>query len=166
MSTSGRGVPGQSTMPGGNMGGVAESGSGSERRGTWQCQGNAEHSGGGSFAPGVGRKKRRRPRPQRGKPRRNSEPHGPRIDVVSRESVFQELEGLLRQIREEAEELGSWPAERLAEYTHVVVNFTKSLEEQADPLSERTRSEYQRIREKLSQALKGKEAGRAVLPGR
>jgi len=77
------------------------------------------------------------------------------LDVVSRERIFQELEGLLRQIREQAEESADWAEDQLSEITRTVTSFTKSLEEQADPIPERARSEYQRIREKLSQALKG-----------
>jgi len=74
---------------------------------------------------------------------------------VSREHVFQDLEGLLRQIREQAEESSGWRQEQLSEITQTVTGFTKSLEEQLDPISDRIRSEYQRIREKLSHALKG-----------
>ena len=35
------------------------------------------------------------------------------------------------------------------------ISFTTSLEDEVDPVSERARSEYHRVREKLSQALKG-----------
>ena len=75
--------------------------------------------------------------------------------MVSRERIFQELEGLLRQIREEAEESRAGAAANVTEMAHAVATFTKSLEEQSDPISDRVRSEYQRIRDKLSQALKG-----------
>jgi vacuolar-type H+-ATPase subunit E/Vma4 len=74
---------------------------------------------------------------------------------MSRERVFQELEGLLHQIREQAEESVDWAEGRLTEITQTVTTFTKSLEEEADPIPERARVEYQRIREKLSQVLKG-----------
>ncbi len=106
-------------------------------------------------AGGAGRKRRRRQRPQHGTQRRPTQARGPLADLVSREHVFQDLEGLLRQIREEAEESSGWAEEQLSEITQTVTNFTKSLEEQVDPISERVRSEYQRIRERLSHALKG-----------
>jgi len=111
----------------------------------------------GSRPPGqgAGRKRRRRQRPQRGTPGRPTQARGPRVDLVSREHVFQDLEGLLRQIREQAEESSGWRQEQLSEITQTVTGFTKSLEEQLDPISDRIRSEYQRIREKLSHALKG-----------
>ena len=69
--------------------------------------------------------------------------------------MFQDIEGLLRQIRERAEETAEWTEEQLSEFTHTVTGFTKSLEEEGEPVSERARSEYQRIREKLSQVLRG-----------
>lgn len=104
---------------------------------------------------GSSRQKRRRQRSQHGKFRPPSRGGAPQLDVVSRERVFQDLEGLLRQIREQAEESTDWAEDRLNEITQTVTSFTKSLEEQGDPISERSRSEYQRIREKLSQALRG-----------
>jgi hypothetical protein len=76
-------------------------------------------------------------------------------EFVTRERIFQELEGLLRQVREQAEESGGWPEERLSPLVQAVTGFTKSLDEQSDPIPERTRSEYQRIRDRLSQALRG-----------
>jgi hypothetical protein len=102
-----------------------------------------------------GRKKRRRQRAQRGKRHGGGQGGAAPLDIVSRERVFQELEGLLRQIREQAEESAGGAADQLTEITQAVTSFTKSLEEQGDPISERARSEYQRIRERLSQALKG-----------
>ncbi len=103
---------------------------------------------------GFSRKRRRRQRTQRGK-RRNGGPSRPaHTDAVSRERMFQDIEGLLRQIREQAEESAGWTEQQLSEITHTVTAFTRSLEAEADPVSDRTRSEYQRIREKLSQALK------------
>jgi hypothetical protein len=111
----------------------------------------------GSGNPGGGRRKRRRQRPQQSKPPRPHEQRrsggGARLDVVSRERVFQSVEGLLRQIREQAEETSQWTEDELREITQTVTTFTKSLEQEADPISERARMEYQRIREKLSQAL-------------
>jgi hypothetical protein len=109
---------------------------------------------GRSTGPGGSRRKRRRQRSQRGRHRPPGPSHAQQLDVVSRERIFQELEGLLRQIREEAEESAGWTEEQVANMAHVVVTFTRSLEEQSDPISERVRSEYQRIREKLSQALR------------
>jgi len=110
---------------------------------------------GRSNGPGGSRRKRRRQRSQRGRHRRPGPSQTQQLDIVSRERIFQELEGLLRQIREEAEESAGCAEEHVAEMAHAVATFTKSLEEQSDPISERVRGEYQRIRDKLSQALKG-----------
>jgi hypothetical protein len=107
---------------------------------------------------GGGRRKRRRQRPQQhAKHPRSQEQQrvvaGARGDAASRERVFQSVEGLLRQIREQAEETAQWTEAELREITQTVTAFTKSLEQEHDPISERARMEYQRIREKLSQAL-------------
>jgi len=103
---------------------------------------------------GFSRKRRRRQRTQRGK-RRGVGPSRPtHADTASRERMFQDIEGLLRQIREQAEESAGWTEQQLSEITQTVTAFTRSLEAEADPVSDRTRGEYQRIREKLSQALK------------
>ena len=77
-------------------------------------------------------------------------------DNVNRERIFQDLEGLLRQIREEAEESsnGRISEGQISEVARVVSAFSKVLEEQSDPISERSRGEYQRIREKLVQTLR------------
>jgi len=100
------------------------------------------------------RKKKRRQRTQRGK-RRNQEPsRAPRIDVVSRERIFQEIEGLLRRIREQAEETACWTDEQLRDFTQMVVNFTKTLEQEGDPISGRLQNDYQRLRDRLALALK------------
>jgi len=102
------------------------------------------------------RKRRRRQRPQRGKRRHSGQSSGVHIDLVSRERMFQELEGLLRHIREQAEEDegAGWSEQQLNEMVQTVTSFTRHLEKQNDPISERTRGEYQRLREKLSQAVK------------
>lgn len=109
-----------------------------------------------ALAPGgFSRKRRRRQRTQRGK-RRGAGPSRPtHIETVSRERMFQDIEGLLRRIREQAEESASWTEQQLSEITQTVTAFTRSLEGEVDPISDRARSEYQRIREKLSQAMKG-----------
>lgn len=111
-------------------------------------------------APGGSRKKRRRQRSQRGK-RRHPVQGGraPQTEAGNRERIFQDIEGLLRQIREQAEESPAWTEEELRAITQTVTSFTKSLEEEVDPVSERARSEYQRVREKLSQALRGERNG-------
>ena len=102
---------------------------------------------------GGSRRKRRRQRSQRGKRRR---PQGHvHSEGMNREHIFQELEGLLRQIREEAEESSNRTEEEVSAMARTVTTFTKELEEQSDPVSERLRSEYQRIREMLTQALRG-----------
>ena len=122
----------------------------------------------GNGTPGGGRRKRRRQRPQHGKRPRPHEQHrapGARLDATSRERVFQSVEGLLRQIREQAEETSQWTEDELREITQTVTTFTKSLEQEADPISDRARMEYQRIREKLSQALNRAEQAARVTAG-
>jgi C4-type Zn-finger protein len=69
--------------------------------------------------------------------------------------MFQDIEGLLRQIRERAEEASVWTEDQLQDFTQTVTFFTRSLEQEGEQISQRARSEYQRIREKLSQALRG-----------
>ncbi|MFI5396640.1 MAG: hypothetical protein ACHQ9S_13990 [Candidatus Binatia bacterium] len=121
---------------------------------SWQA--SPQHGSAATTVPGGGaRRKRRRQRSQRGKrqgPPQSRSRHG---EGVSREHIFQELEGLLRQIREEAEESLSIAEEQISEVAHTVSTFTKALDEQSDPISERLRSEYQRIREKLVHTLRG-----------
>jgi hypothetical protein len=75
-------------------------------------------------------------------------------DDTDRERIFQDIEGLLRRIREEAEELGDRSEEELADVTATVTNFTKILEEESEVVSERARVEYHRVREKLNHALR------------
>ncbi len=101
------------------------------------------------------RKRRRRHRSQKGKRRRAAPGTTPPIDLVSRERMFQDIEGLLRQIREQAEESAGWSEEQLTDFTLAVTGFTKLLEQEGEPVSQRARGEYQRVREKLSQALRG-----------
>ena len=115
----------------------------------------SQYAAGGGMA-GSSRKKRRRQRSQHGK-RRVPGPSArtPHLDVGSRERMFQDIEGLLRQIREHAEETAAWTTEQLQEFTQAVTGFTRMLEAEAEPLSERVRSEYHRIRDRLIQALRG-----------
>lgn len=107
---------------------------------------------GGAPPGGNGsRKKRRRQRSNRVKGRGPSaSAHGER---ANRERIFQDVEGLLRQIRELAEENAVYSAEQLAEYTHVVVGLFKLLESEGQVVSDRAFSDYMRVRERLSQAL-------------
>jgi hypothetical protein len=121
---------------------------------SWQPHPYAAEVGG---AGGGTRRKRRRQRPARGK-RRRSQNHA-QAENVSREGIFQELEGLLRQIREEAEESLNRPEEEISAIARTVSTFTKQLEEQGDPISERLRTEYQRLREILTQRLRGEPGG-------
>ena len=115
----------------------------------------AQRTFGGPGAPqGAGRKRRRRHRSQKEQPRRPFQRGSGPIDTVSRERMFQDIEGLLRQIRERAEEASVWTEEQLNEFTQNVTGFTKSLEQEGEPLSQRARGEYQRIRDKLSYALR------------
>ena len=110
--------------------------------------------GPGGVPQGSGRKRRRRHRSQKETPRRPFQGGSGHIDIVSRERMFQDIEGLLRQIRERAEEAPVWTEEQLHDFTQTVTGFTKSLEQEGEPLSQRARSEYQRIRDKLSYALR------------
>jgi hypothetical protein len=103
----------------------------------------------------ASRKRRRRHRSQKGKQRRPAQVNAPHLDLVSRERMFQDIEGLLRQIRERAEDSTAWTDEQLSDFTQAVTGFTKLLEQEGEPVSQRGRGEYQRMREKLSQALKG-----------
>jgi hypothetical protein len=111
--------------------------------------------GQGRAAPALARKRRRRQRSQRGKRRRTPYAGPGHTYALSREHIFQDIEGLLRQIREQAEESPDWTEQQLDQIVQTVTTFTKSLEEEADPISDRARSEYQRIRDKLSNAMKG-----------
>jgi len=124
----------------------------------------AEGRGGGQRNFNNSRRKRRRQRPQRQKRRKGGGGGGgggghsksaALKDDTDRERIFQDIEGLLRRIREEAEELGDRTEEELADVTATVTNFTKILEEEAEVVSERARAEYHRVREKLSHALRG-----------
>lgn len=128
--------------------------------------GNRQHDGRGGGGGGGGgnggggrRNKRRRQRPQRqqnNKPRRKLSPkESAALDTVGRERMFQQVEGLLRQIREEAEEAGVFSDDEVREYVTTVTNFMTLLEEESEPLTERARSEFLRVRDKLSQALRG-----------
>ena len=74
-------------------------------------------------------------------------------DDTDRERIFQDIEGLLRRIREDAEEHGR-PEEELRDVTATVTTFTKLLEEESEVVSERARVEYHRVRERLNHALR------------
>jgi len=105
--------------------------------------------------PGQMRRRRRRHRSHRSKAEFPQPGSNAQIDRPTRERMFQDIEGLLRRIREQAEEVNAWSVEELQEFTQTVTGFTRSLEQEGDPVSQRSVAEYQRIREKLSQALKG-----------
>jgi hypothetical protein len=152
MSTRGHRAPDQLHAPGYAADAAVEEGE-SEHAVPRRQQG-AEHlfEGGG---PPRGSGRRRRHRSHKGKQRGpSSQGGGPHVEVVSRERMFQDIEGLLRQIRECAEESPVWSADQLNDFTQTVTGFTKSLEQEGEQISQRVRSEYQRIREKLSQALR------------
>jgi len=120
---------------------------------SWQA--SSQYGAAATSAPGGGsHRKRRRQRSQRGKRPGFSPVRTHHGEGVSRERIFQELEGLLRQIREEAEEFSGIAEEQINEVARMVSTFTKALEELSDPISERLRSEYQRIREKLVHMLR------------
>jgi len=130
--------------------------------------GNRPHGGGGGGGGGNNggggrRNKRRRQRPQRpnnnfnnsNKRRSLSPRESAALDSVGRERMFQQVEGLLRQIREEAEEHGAFSDDQLRDYVSTVTTFMTLLEEESEPLTERARSEFLRVRDKLSNALRG-----------
>lgn len=129
--------------------------------GGWLCTGGEGGHGRDSGGPG-GRRKRRRQRTQRQKRRRP--PHlgggggggggGGHIDHVSRERMFQDIEGLLRQIRERAEETPLWTQDQMNDFTQTVTGFMRALEEEGGQVSDRAMNEYHRVRDKLSQALR------------
>ncbi|MBP1686753.1 MAG: hypothetical protein H6Q33_2896 [Deltaproteobacteria bacterium] len=106
--------------------------------------------------PGGSRRKRRRQRPQG---QRLPHRRVGQIEGASRERIFQDLEGLLRQLREEVDASSDIAAEQISLMAQTVSTFTRALEEQSDPISERAHSEYQRIREKLVQTLRGERPG-------
>ena len=141
MSTDGRGGSGGAGAPGGG-GGNGRNGGGPVR-----MQGNHSGDGGGG---GIGRKKRRR---QRNKKRVGVSP-SPHGDNANRERVYQDIDGLLRQIRELAEETSAYSQERLDEFTQVVMTLFKALEGEGEMVSDRLYGEYLRVRDKLNLALK------------
>jgi len=119
---------------------------------------------------GGGRRKRRRQRPPHTKHVRPHEGQrsgaAARVDAASRERVFQSVEGLLRQIREQAEEGELWSEAELREITQTVTAFTKLLDQEGDPISDRALTEYHRVRDKLTQALqRGGQAARESAGG-
>jgi hypothetical protein len=153
MTTTRQGAPGRHKAPDSAFDDEGREGANTDVRaaaGGWQPESRVSEIGG---AAGGSRRKRRRQRSQRGKHRRpQGHVHG---EGVSREHIFQELEGLLRQIREEAEESSNWAEDKINSMAKTVSTFTKELEEQSEPVSERLRSEYQRVREMLTQVLRG-----------
>jgi hypothetical protein len=153
MTTTPRGASGHHQAPDSAFDGEEREGTTTEVRialGGRQPDSNISAIGGGA---GGSRRKRRRQRSPGGKRWR---PQGHvHSEGLNREHIFQELEGLLRQIREEAEESSNRTVEEVGAMARTVTTFTKELEEQSDPVSERLRSEYQRIRGMLTQALRG-----------
>lgn len=117
--------------------------------------GNGRQGDGRGGGGGGKRHKRRRQRPQRNKRRIPSAKESAALDSVGRERMFQQVEGLLRQIREQAEETNDFSEEDLRHYTTTVTSFMTLLEEESEPISERARSEYLRVRDKLTNALRG-----------
>lgn len=68
--------------------------------------------------------------------------------------MFQDIEGLLRQIRERAEERPLWTQDQLKDFTQTVTGFMRALDEEGGQVSDRAMNEYYRVRDKLSQALR------------
>src|SRR5262245_46351304 len=124
MSTNGRSAPDH----GGGPSGVAVEES--EREGTPYAlmhdgRGDGQPYAGGHSGAGS-RKRRRRQRSQRGKRGGNPAQNSARGNsLVSREGIFQELEGLLRQIREQVDESATGSEAQLSEIVHTVTSFTK-----------------------------------------
>lgn len=98
------------------------------------------------------RKKRRRDRGQM--PARRGPAMAAQGDHSNRERIYQDVEGLLRRIREHDEENGGYSAQQMSDFTQAVVTLFKALESENEIVSERLYAEYQRLRERLSQALK------------
>jgi hypothetical protein len=155
MSTNRRSDPGRLTPAGDRFGTEHERVEGGDRQ-CGEARGpHAYQASGAPQTPGPSRRKRRRQRSQRGKHGRPATTRPAHTDAVSREHIFQDIEGLLRQIREQAEESTNWSEQQLHEITRTVTSFTRALEEEADPISDRARNEYHRVRDKLSQAIRG-----------
>ena len=154
-TTTRQGVWGDGKMPGSVL--VAECGGadGNAQRSVVSWQSDPQDVLTVTASPGGPRRKRRRQRTQRGERQRPPQGRAGQVEGASRERIFQDLEGLLRQIREEAEEWPTVAEEHINHMAHAVSAFTKALEEQSDPIPQRTHSEYQRIREKLVRTLRG-----------
>ncbi len=62
---------------------------------------------------------------------------------------------MLRQIREQAEETSRWNEEQMRDFVLTVTTFTRSLEQfDGEAISPRLQGDYQRVRDKLTQALR------------
>jgi hypothetical protein len=105
-------------------------------------------SGGGGDG---GRKKRRHP--THGKSREAGTSSGYN-EAANRERIFQDIEGRMRQIRELAEEGNDFTNDEISELTQSVVALFRSLESEGEVVSDRAFAEYQRLRERLNQALR------------
>jgi len=68
--------------------------------------------------------------------------------------MYQDIEGLLRQIRERAEETPLWTEDQMNDFTQTVTGFMRTLDEEGGQVSDRAMNEYHRVRDKLSQALR------------
>jgi hypothetical protein len=145
MSTKGRGV-----FEGGSAPRVAAAAG--DNGGGFGVRAQGNHGGQGAGGGGQ-RKRRRRQRGQRNNIRRNGPSTSAHSDGANRERVFQDIEGLLRQIRELAEDSAAYTQEQLADFTQMVVGLFKQLEGEAKMVSERVLGEYQRVRDRLNQAL-------------
>ena len=155
MSTNGRRVPDDPQGSGRRAGGEHGGTDADRRRHGDRATLHTQTASDSASPMGFSRKRRRRQRTQRGKRHHPGSSRPTPNDTVSRERIFQDIEGLLRRIREQAEESTNWTEQQLSEITQTVTSFTRSLEAEADPISDRARSEYQRIRDKLNQAMKG-----------
>jgi len=61
----------------------------------------------------------------------------------------------LRQIREQAEETARWNEDQIRDFVLTVTTFTRTLEQfDGEKISPRIQGDYQRVREKLTQALR------------
>ncbi len=112
-------------------------------------------SGGATY--GKRNKRRRAYRPEADRPLGIQPPFG---ETANRERVFQDLEGLLRRIREVAEESAAYSEGQVAEYAREVGDLFRALEGEGDVVSDRLFGAYQRLRRRLSDALKTRHATR------
>lgn len=105
-----------------------------------------------------GRKKRRQLRPVRSNGREAAP--AAHNDVANREHVFQDIEGRMRRIRELAEEGAAYSSDEIRQLAQNVVSLFRTLEGEGEVVSDRAFAEYQRLRDRLNQALRSAPASK------